>query len=319
MSGRRLLALLLGLLGWLGSAQPLQAQLEGQSFEVTSSPDSITVGDTVTLHLRLRMHERDLLFDTLPQLVGARDRAIQVFSIGRLERDKDRAWNGIAKVAYYRPGRQALPQFGVAFARVVAGIERAVLASENGTIDIAATLPPGDQPLKDIKPIAHTPSPLWPWLVIPLAAAVALIAVRRYRRRVVRTRPAPPEAAVPTRNPAAEALDRLREIEASEWLAQGDTARHYEAVANVVRDYLAEIERTPARELTSSELLRELRIRQAPGDALARCRMVLIEADGVKFAAMSPDAPASSGYLNAARTLITEWPATGDRRSRAAG
>jgi len=319
MIGRRVGALLLVLIGWLGGARPLMAQLEGQSFEVTSSPDSVTIGDTVTLHLRLRMHERDMLFDTVPQLVGQRDRAIQVFSISRLERDKDRAWNGVAKVAYYRPGRQALPQFGVAFARVVAGIERAVLASENGTIDIVPTLPPGDQALKDIRPIEHTPSPLWPWLVLPLGAAFLLIGLRRYRRRARPVRAVVAAAPLPVRDAAAEALDRLREIEAAAWLAQGNPARHYEAVANVVRDYLAEIERTPARELTSRELVRELRARQAPGDAVARCRTVLVEADGVKFAAMTPGAPESADYLAAARTLITEWPTARDRRANAAG
>lgn len=316
---RWLTTLLVPLIALSMTARPLLAQLEGQSFEVTSTPDSVTVGDTVVLHLRLHMHERDMLFDTIPQPVGARDPAIQFLSIERMTRDTTRAWNGIVKVAYFRPGMQALPQFGVAFARVVAGIERAVLMSERGTITIRTTLPPGDQPLKDIRPLAHTPSPLWPWLVVPLLLFLGAATFRRVRRRRQAVVPRIERAPVPVADPLADALARLAAIEAAGWAAQGEAGRHYEAVANVVRDYLGQIERTPARELTSSELLRELRIRETPNGALARCRTVLIEADAVKFAAVVPDGDAASGFLAGARSLVAEWPSRHQEESNAAG
>ncbi len=311
--------LALSLLLTLATVRPAAAQMSDQSFEVTSQPESVTVGDTVTLHLRLRLSERDLLFDTLPVPVGPRDRGVQILSISRLTRGKDRAWSGEAKVAYFRPGKQALPNFGVAFARVVAGVERAVFSSENGTIEIIPTLPAGDQPLKDIKPIEHSPAPVWPWLITPLVVLAAALAARRIRRPRLTPEIEVPAEPHPVHDPVGSALDRLRAIEAEHWLEQGQLARHYEAVANVVRDYLAEAERTPARELTSTELMRQLRQRSAPSEALARCRRVLGEADAVKFAAVLPGATESIEYLIAARNLISEWPAGRNGDTHAAG
>ncbi|MEP6475595.1 MAG: hypothetical protein ABJC74_17870 [Gemmatimonadota bacterium] len=309
----------LSLLLTLAALRPAAAQMSDQSFEVTSQPDSVTVGDTVTLHLRLRLADRDLLFDTLPVPVGPRDRGVQILSISRLTRGTDRVWTGEAKVAYYRPGTQALPNFGVAFARVVAGVERAVFSSENGTIDIIPTLPAGDQPLKDIKPIEHSPAPIWPWLILPLVLLAAGLAARRIRRPRITPKIEVPAEPLAVHDPVESALGRLSAIEAEHWLEQGQLARHYEAVANVVRDYLAEAEHTPARELTSSELIRELRRRAAPSEALARCRRVLGEADAVKFAAVVPGGTESIEHLSAARILISEWPAGRNGGIHAAG
>ena len=43
------------------------AQVSNQSFQVTPEVDRATVGDLVTLRFRVRLDERDLLFDTIPQ------------------------------------------------------------------------------------------------------------------------------------------------------------------------------------------------------------------------------------------------------------
>lgn len=301
------------------AVRPLAAQMSDQSFEITATPDSATVGDTVTLHLRLRLSERDMLFDTIPVPLGPRLPGEQILSIGRLARGPDRVFVGEAKVAFFRPGRQEVPSFGIAFARVIAAVERAVLSSQPTWIEITPTLPPGDQPLKDIKPIEPTPAPRWPWALIPVLALVGLW----FRRRLQRRRPAstlPASAPGPmARDSLHEALDRLRTIEQE--LAPSDEALalRYEAVANVVRDYLAEAERTPARELTTTELLRALGGRNQKQPALDRCRRVLAEADQVKFAAARPDAGAAGEHLAAARELITQWPSHQNGARHAAG
>jgi hypothetical protein len=43
-----------------------QAQVSGQSFQVIPETDRATVGDSVTVGFRVRLDERDLLFDTVP-------------------------------------------------------------------------------------------------------------------------------------------------------------------------------------------------------------------------------------------------------------
>lgn len=296
-------------LGAAIGARPVAAQMSDQSFEITTTPDSATVGDTVTLHFRLRVSERDLLFDTIPVPVGPRLRGVQILSIGRLTRDANRVFVGEAKVAFYRPGKQEVPPFGVAFARVVAAVERAVLSTQPAWVEIVPTLPPGDQPLKDIRPLERSPAPRWPWIAVPLALGLGALMRRRFRRRRPVGMTAAPVPVTPGRDALREALDRLSLIEREGWAARGELPRHYEAVANVVRDYLVHTEATPARELTTTELMAALaRRRQSPA-SIEQCRRVLADADQVKFAAIRPGAGAAESFLGAARDLIAAWPA----------
>jgi hypothetical protein len=293
------------------AAAPLAAQLPGQSFEVTPLSDSATVGDTVTLKLRVRLTERDRLVDSLPTLVGPPLRGARLLSVELLTRQPDRTYTGIARVAYYRPGRQPLPHFGVAFARVVQSISRAVIPSEAGWIEIVPTLPPGEQPLKDIKPLQRQRGPLWPWLAAPILGLGLLWTLTRGRRRPA---PEPVEAPPPPSQPGRPdplqiAVERLHDIEAAQWPARGETDHHYQAVADVIRDYLAESRQVAAREMTTSEL-RQLLLPALPaGPARDRWGRFLNQADLVKFAAARPGVAAAGEYLESARTLLAEWAA----------
>jgi hypothetical protein len=103
------------------------------------------------------------------------------------------------------------------------------------------------------------------------------------------------------------ALARLEEIEAHRWAAGGDVARHYEAVADALRDYLELAEGLPARERTTTELLWSLPPRLAEGGLRRRVQEVLGEADLVKFAKLRPGAGAAKDYTTRARDLLERW------------
>ena len=309
--GHLALAPALALAGGLAAA-PLAAQLPDPSFESKPLRDSATIGDTVTLKLRVRLTERDRLVDSLPTLIGPPLRGTRLLSVELLTQEPDRTYIGFARVAYYRPGRQPLPRFGVAFARIVQNIDHAVLPSDDGWIEIVPTLPPGEQPLKDIKPLEHHRWPLWPWLAAPVLGFGILWTMARRRRR-----PAPQRAAIPVpiseterRDPLQIAVQRLREIESEEWPARGGIDHHYQAVADVIRDYLAESRHISAREMTTSELRQVLSLALPAGTAQDRCGQFLEQADLVKFAGARPGIAASGEYLESARTLLAEWGAS---------
>jgi len=290
------------------TAAPLEAQLPGQSFEVTPLRDSAAVGDTVTLKLRVRLTERDRLVDSLPTLIGPPLRGARLLSVDLLTREPDRTYTGLARVAYYRPGRQPLPHFGVAFARVIQSISRAVIPSEAGWVEIVPTLPPGEQPLKDIKPLQRQRGPLWPWLVVPATGLGLLWATARRRRRPAAERAtvAPPIAETERPDPLLIAVERLRGIESEQWPARGDTDHHYQAVADVMRDYLVDSRQISAREMTTSELRQVLPLALPAGTAQDRWGRFLEQADLVKFAAVRPGTAAAAAYLESARTLLAE-------------
>ena len=109
--------LVLALAGLL--ATPLHAQRSGQSFVVTPDSARALVGDSVTLRFRIHLHERDQLLDSVPQVVGDLSPGVRVLSVEKLSRTGNRAYDGAARVAFYRTGRGAVPIFGLQFRRVV--------------------------------------------------------------------------------------------------------------------------------------------------------------------------------------------------------
>jgi hypothetical protein len=135
-------------------------------------------------------------------------------------------------------------------------------------------------------------------------------ALRRRGRRVAI--PAPALATVELRAPAepdpfATAAERLREIEAAGWESRGEVARHYEAVADVLREYLEAAESLPARERTTAELLPTLPPHLAENGLRDACEAVLAEADLVKFARRRPGRAAAAEFLAHARALLARW------------
>ena len=136
------------------------------------------MGDSVTLRFRVRLDERDLLFDTIPQTGRSAFHPVSVSSaVEKLQRTPDRIFHGRARIAFYRPGKQAVPLFGLPFMRAVKGLERATLASDSAFVEIVPLLPAGNPPLKDIQELEPSSRPsLVPVIAGALAAAAAVAA-----------------------------------------------------------------------------------------------------------------------------------------------
>jgi hypothetical protein len=290
--------------------RPASAQLAGQSFTAVPETRNATVGDTVTIGFRVRLHERDMLLDTIPHVVETPITGVRVLSVEKLNRVEDRVFQGRARLAFYRPGKRPVPIFGLTFMRVVEGVTRAILPSDSAFVEIDPILPAGDPPLKDIKELERTPSsPLAPLLLALVALGVAAL----YRRvRASRRQPGPaqePEASHPpvVRNPYQVALDRLGEIERMQWPARGEVARYYEAVVGVLRDYLEDAEAVGARERTTSELLWALPPHLTAGGLRPRCHEILAEADLVKFAEVRPSESRAAEFHARAERLLEAW------------
>jgi hypothetical protein len=293
-----------------GSAQDLSAQVSGQAFEVVPETAHPTVGDSVTLRFRVRLDERDLLFDTIPQMVGAIPPGVRILAVEKLNRTPDRIFHGRARIAFYRPGKQPVPLFGLPFMRAVKGVQRATLVSDSAFVEVASLLPAGNPPLKDIQELEPRPLSLVPLLALGLmlAAVAAGYHLTRRRRRAIPVPPEPEPAAEPAApTPYRIALDRLQAIEQQGWPAQGKVATHYEAVAQTLRQYLEDAEDVGACERTTSELLWALPPHLSRGGLRDRCHEVLSEADMVKFAKARPGEAAAADFLHRARLLLDAW------------
>jgi hypothetical protein len=291
-------------------SQPAAAQVSGQAFEVVPDSANATVGDSVTLRFRVRLDERDLLFDTIPEPLAALPPGVRILSIEKLTRTPDRIFHGRARIAFYRTGRLAVPIFGLPFMRAVKGVSRATLASDSAFIEIHPVLPAGNPPLKDIKESEPTQrSRLVPIIVVLVLATTGFLyrLVRRRRRRpLVSVQPEPPaEPAAPM--PYQIAMDRLEAIERERWPSRGNVAAHYEAVAQALRQYLEDAENVAACERTTSELLWALPPHLTAGGLRNRCHDLLADADLVKFAEVRPSEASAAAFLTEARRLLMDW------------
>ncbi len=306
---KRLPALLAALLSW-ASAAPLAAQLHGQHWTVTPETERATVGDTVTIAFRVRLDERDLLFDTVPKPARTLPDWIRVFSVEKLERQADRIYLGKARIAFYRPGRQAVPTFALPFMRSVKGLSRGTLTSDSATVEVVPVLGAGSSAtLRDIKePVrAAAPNPIELALGLLALAGAGWLTWRARRRAPALGPESLPTASAPpaARDPYDVAADRLAAIERERWSAR-DVARHYAEVTDVLRDYL-EAHGVPARERTTSELRWALAPGMLAGRGRRRFETVFDAADLVKFAHWRPGVDDAEGFLLAARELLGSW------------
>jgi hypothetical protein len=299
--------------GWLAGMLLLglgAPPAQGQTLEVIPDTGRITVGDPVSLRLVLRQYEGDALLEQVPHPLASLADGVRLLSVDSMRPVGTRLLEARARVAFYRPGSQTVPPFAIDFRRG-AVILHGTMKSEPVPIEIAPVLMAGGGPtLRDIKEIVEFPGPD-PRLVLLAAAALAVTmwALRRRGRRILVPAPvlATVELAAPAPpDPFAAALARLTEIESSGW-AGGQVERHYTAVTDALRDYLAAAEGIPARERTSHELLEGLPGHLATGELRGGCAGVLTQADLVKFARRRPDQGAAAAFLGEARQLLAGW------------
>jgi hypothetical protein len=234
---------------------------------------------------------------------------VEVLSAERLVRGADRAFTGSAVLAFYRPGRRQVPQFGLPWVQVVTG-HRGVMTHDPAEVEVTSVLPGGNPPLRDIREPDTPPSlaPLWTLLGLAGAGGLAWLAARRRRRLPPALDPiALPGPPPPPPDPYSLALARLEAIEAERWATRGEVERHYEAVAGALRHYLEAAERIPAPERTTTELLWSLPPRLAEGGLRRRVQDVLGAADLVKFALRRPPAEEAAAFTGSARELLDRW------------
>jgi hypothetical protein len=287
------------------------AQLDyGRSFTITAEPVKVGLGDSVTIRFRLALNDRDLLSDTTPRPVAELPPGVRILSVEPLRRGADRVLTGTARLAFYRTGKRATPLFGLPWIQIVTG-HRGIVTHEPVEIEVTSTIPAGNPPLRDIR---EPDSPrgfgaLWALLGAAAAAGIAWLVARLLkRRRQVKPEPAAaPPLPPPAPDPYTAALARLAAIEAERWSARGDVARHYELVADALRDYLEAAHGIPARERTTTELLWSLPPGLAEGGLRRRMQEVLGEADLVKFAKRRPAPDESTRYTGRARDLLERW------------
>jgi len=291
------------------AAAPAAAQAYTSGFHVEVTPDrtDVTVGDVVTYRARLHLGLQPTLVSPVPEPLGELPDGVRLVAADSIRKGEDGAWEGTFRVVYLRPGPGEGFTLALRLKRI--GADRGSPVSiAVPPLEVASVIPPGTPPVREIRDIER--DPVWPWLAVPALALLAALARVARRRARMLARGAPAAAAPAPSAPASAydaALRALARIEQDELARRGDVALHYAAVYDVLRDYLhaaGHLGRPrPARGELLDAVPAALR-RAAEAPALDD---VAIEADLVKFAALRPDLPRATGYLEAARALLAAW------------
>jgi hypothetical protein len=191
------------------------------------------------------------------------------------------------------------------------------LATETDTAQVAgvpllvpvrSVVPPDAEDILDITPIAEFPRTWWPWLVL-LAVVVATILVgRRYLRRPPAEEPEPEPVPEPAEAPLDEALRRLAALARIDVASDAALKPFFVELSDILRTYVARRTGVPALEMTTGELVRELRgIRRTarlPDERVRDLDRLLQAADLVKFADLHPAADSATTALHQATATV---------------
>jgi hypothetical protein len=239
-------------------------------------------------------------FDLGPFTLLGRDETIeQNLGDGRVRREF------AFKVAAYEPGQVELPAIEVTYlgpAGEVKTVRTAPLA-----IKIASLI--ANEPEPALKDAATTVSvmeenriPLYiggGLLGAAVGALITFFIVRKLRARRGE-RPGPPP------RPAHEiALERLDRLGAYGFLENADNRPFYFAVSEVIRDYLGARYGFDSLEMTTDELIGELKTQVGRELMLGEIQGWLSACDLVKFAKVSPTANEARGALESAIRIVT--------------
>jgi len=268
--------------------------------------DTIHVGDALTLVVTA-ISRRGVPVN----LPGTLD--LGVFSVlDRKESEQDLGDGRVRhdftlSVAAYEPGEREIPAIEVTY------------LGKGGDVRTART---AALPLKIGSLIANEPEPALKdaaapvtvlednWLLIYVAAGlfaallgalITWIIVRRLRARVA-ARPGPPPR--PAHEIALERLDRLGQYG---FLEDADNRPFYFSVSEVIREYLGARFGFDSLELTTDELVTELKrsARHELGLSEGEITGWLAACDLVKFAKISPSAAEARGALETAIRIVT--------------
>ncbi|MBC7841273.1 MAG: hypothetical protein H7099_03140 [Gemmatimonadaceae bacterium] len=146
-------------------------------------------------------------------------------------------------------------------------------------------------------PVTHWWDRWWQWALGAVLAATMLYLL--YRRRTRRREPEPV-----TESPLMRAEAAFARLDARALLSAGEGGRHVALAAEIVRQYLADLEPSLALALTNAELLRAVEpIQGMPDKQIA---LLLQDVDAVRFGGRRIDPDAVRRVSGVARELVRD-------------
>lgn len=284
---------------------PSNAQDDLPAIRVTVEPDSVTVGDIITVVVTVE--------HTLATSVTWPDPfELPPFEILRVDHDEptredDRLVSrAVVTLTSFELGELAVPTLSVEV--VAEDNANSPTSLSTSPLAIAVTSVGRDETsdIRDIRGPLFIPFQvvtLLPWIAGGLVlAGTAFWFYRRYARRPTAAPAAPP--APPPRPPEEVAYEALLAIELSDLLARGEVKTFHIRLSDTMRVYIEGRFDVQAMEMTTGEVLTGLRRTNTQSEIVGRFRRLLDRCDLVKFAKHRPEPTDCHDLVGLARGLV---------------
>jgi hypothetical protein len=205
------------------------------------------------------------------------------------------------EVARMRPGEAQTPALMLSIADDQGNLQNVEVAPVS--VVVQSVLVAGDTTLRDIKPQADLMTSQR--LIWPLIAAAALVVIGLVVYFINRRRNRP---VVDKRTPRERALATLKTLEAQNLQTPADVKAACVEIAVCLRDYIAATTTIQARDLTTSELARQMKLNDIPAEWNIQAIEVLRGCDVVKFAGDVLELSMIHGLIDMVELLVAQYP-----------
>jgi hypothetical protein len=263
--------------------------LWNQSFSQTLkqdvSADSLKAGDILNFSITLK---KDRTYDRIifPDSAGFTEN----FELRnrRRYRVSDFVDSLSYKLQFWATENDTFPALPV---QLIAGGDTTTMYTEAVIIPFQSTLQSEDEDLRPLKPIFAFAAAWWPYLlgllILLIAAGIGYYVYKKYKEQP-EPEPAPEFKPQPFLNPLKELENNLRQTQNISPETEQQFNHFYIKLGDAIRRYFEQMYRIPALESTSREIIRELDRRAIDERMVEQTRIVLREADMVKFAKFTP-------------------------------
>jgi hypothetical protein len=276
-------------------SRPADGALRPSDVTVSASPDSLLAGERLHYVITVRHDgQRAISIEALEAGQGSFFEFAGSKSTSKKLSDGSSEFRMDAELAVFGSGRQRLPGFTVTARNgAAAGQERLEIKPSASVVLLSMT----DSTMTDLRPIVPPVSAPFPsWIIVPAVAVLLLLFAAGYavRRLLITLRRL-------LADPVRAARKKLRSIRRQ--LSKGmSPAEGYEALSNILREFLQNRYGFGAMEMVTQEIAKELaasriNIREA-------LLQLLVRADLVKFADIRPDIEECRRSLRVAEVLV---------------
>jgi hypothetical protein len=205
------------------------------------------------------------------------------------------------EVVRMRPGEVQTPAFKLSIADDQGNLQNVDVAPVS--VVVQSVLVAGDTTLRDLKPQADLMTSqrmVWPLiaLIVLSIATWSIYLINRWRKR----------PAVDQRTPRERALATLKTLAAQNPQEPEDIKAACTEIAVCLRDYIVSTTPIPARDLTTNELARQMKLTNLPVDWGAHTIDVLRVCDSAKFACDLLELTTIRGLIDSVELLVDQYP-----------